>query len=89
MDAIASSTQLSLLFLQEAQRQEELRLKSAMRSNIFERALDQMMGGTLEKRAEIEDEFNIEPPQWLNDEPHDLTEEQVIEVGSVNSFLEM
>lgn len=66
--------------IQEAQRQEELRLKLAMSTNTFERALNQMMGGTLEKRAEIEDEFNINPPQWLNDEPSTLTEEQAVEV---------
>lgn len=67
-------------FIQEEQRQERLRLEAAQRGNIFERALDQMMGGTLEKRKEVEDEFKLEMPEWMLDDSNTFDEEQLKEV---------
>lgn len=39
------------------------------------------MGGTLEKRKEVEDEFNLEMPEWMLEDPSTFDEEQLKEVS--------
>ncbi|GMH32406.1 hypothetical protein BSKO_00240 [Bryopsis sp. KO-2023] len=71
----------------EERLEEENRMQSAKKNNIFERALKQMMGGTLEKRTEVEDEFKLDMPEWMMGDPSAFNDEQIKEVKEFQARL--
>ena len=66
--------------------EEERRLLESQKNNISDRALKQMMGGTLEKRSEGDDEFHLETPDWMAGDPSTFSEDQLKEVVDWKKF---
>ncbi|CAD7695439.1 unnamed protein product [Ostreobium quekettii] len=71
--------------LEEERRQEEQRLLESQKNNIFERALKQMMGGTLEKKGEGDDEFLLVIPEWMAGDPSTFSEDQLKEYCEIQA----
>ncbi|KAJ3087892.1 Cilia- and flagella-associated protein 43 [Quaeritorhiza haematococci] len=55
---------------------EEKRLKQQQEDNFRERALQHMMGGKLEDRADQEEKEDLTRPEWMNKPKEDMTDEE-------------